>query len=190
MIALHPHHMEEEKTPETPKPVITRSMAEEASCSACGVEEPEMPAVLPDASWTTEKLIEALKDKNLLVRSNAVMFLGSRDISQIIEPLIQMLKDNEYIVKTNAMVVISGFGQQVFDRVLQALQDTDGDIRAGAAWILGELKDARAIEPLEIAAKDDYPLARIQAKASLIALGKGSKKEVGVTETSEELKRE
>ncbi|MDD1741706.1 MAG: hypothetical protein LUQ47_00070, partial [Methanotrichaceae archaeon] len=67
---------------------------------------------------------------------------------------------------------------------------TDGDIRAGAAWILGELKDARAIEPLEIAAKDDYPLARIQAKASLIALGKGSKKEVGITETSEELKRE
>ncbi len=183
--------IEEEKKPEIPKPIITRSMAEEVStCSTCGVEEPEMPEVLPDASWSTEKLIETLKDKHMLVRSNAVMLLANRDLSQVLEPLIQMLKDSEYIVKTNAMVVISGFGQQVFDRVVQALQDTDGDIRAGAAWILGELKDARAIEPLEMAAKDDYPLARIQAKASLIALGKGSKKEVGVTETSEELKRD
>lgn len=183
--------MEDEKKPEAPQPVITRSMAEEASaCGACGVEEPEIPAVLPDASWSTEKLIETLKDKNFVVRSNAVMLLGSRDLSQVLEPLIQMLKDKEYIVKTNAMVVISGFGQQVFDRMLQALQDPDGDIRAGAAWILGELKDARAIEALEIAAKDDYPLARIQAKASIIALGKGSKKEIGGAEPSEELKRE
>jgi HEAT repeat protein len=183
--------MEEEKSPVTPKPVITRSMAEEASaCGTCGVEEPEKPAVLPDASWSTEQLIEALKDKNFLVRSSAVMLLGSRDITQVIEPLIQMLKDKEYIVKTNAMMVISGFGQQIFDRMIQALQDPDGDIRAGAAWILGELRDARAIEPLELAAKDDYPLARIQSKASLIALGRGSKKETGGTEMIEDLKKE
>jgi len=50
-------------------------------------------------------------------------------------------------------------------------------VRAGAAWIIGELKDNRAIEALEKVAKDDYPLARIQAKASLLAMGKGKKKQ-------------
>ncbi|MCJ7444256.1 MAG: HEAT repeat domain-containing protein [Methanotrichaceae archaeon] len=183
--------MEEEKKPEIPKPIITRSMAEEVStCSTCGIEEPEMPEVLPDASWSTEKLIETLKDKHMLVRANAVMLLANRDPSQVLEPLIQMLKDSEYIVKTNAMVVIAGFGHQVFDRMLQALDDPDGDIRAGAAWVLGELKDPRAIEPLEVAARNDYPLARIQAKASLMTLGKGSKKENDRTETVGELKEQ
>ena len=193
--------MEEEKKSETQpeemkseasKPVITRSMAEESaiSCGACGTEEPEMPAVLPDASWSTEKLIEALKDKHMLVRSNAIMLMSKRDPAVVLEPLIQMLKDKEYIVKTNAMVIMAGFGHQVFDKMIQALDDADGDVRAGAAWVLGELKDPRAIEPLEKAAKDDYPLARVQAKASMIALGKEPKKEDLKDDTKDLLKEE
>ncbi|MFZ1316620.1 MAG: hypothetical protein WAR75_10225, partial [Methanothrix sp.] len=47
---------------------------------------------------------------------------------------------------------------------------------AGAAWVIGELKENRAVTALEKVAKDDYPLARIQAKASLVAMGKGPKK--------------
>ena len=43
--------------------------------------------------------------------------------------------------------------------------------------MMGELKDNRAVEALEKVAKDDYPLARIQAKASLVAMGKRPKKE-------------
>jgi HEAT repeat protein len=61
--------------------------------------------------------------------------------------------------------------------VIQALDDADKDVRAGAAWIVGELKDNRAIEALEKVAKGDYPLARIQAKASLVVMGKGPKKQ-------------
>ncbi len=178
---------EEEKT-EASKPVITRSMAEESaiSCNSCGVGESDVPVALPDASWSTEMLIEALKDKHMLVRSNAVMLMGKRDPALVLEPLIQMLKDKEYIVKTNAMVIIAGFGHQIFDRMILALNDVDGDIRAGAAWVLGELRDPRAIEPLEKVAKDDYPLARVQAKASMIALGKGSKKDDANTENKDQ----
>jgi len=182
----------EEGKSEASKPVITRSMAEESAipCGTCGVEETEMPAILPDASWTTEKLIEALKDKHMLVRSNAITLMGKREPALVLEPLIQMLKDKEYIVKTNAMVIIAGFGHQTFDRMIQALDDVDGDVRAGAAWVLGELRDPRAIEPLEKVAKDDYPLARVQAKASMIALGKGSKKEDTKTETKDQQKED
>ena len=180
----------EEKAPEgKPVPIVTRSMMEEA-CPTCGAEEPSMPAVLPDPSWSTEKLIIATKDKHMLVRSNAIILLSRREISESLEALIEALKDQEYLVKSNAMVAIAAYGKQVSDRIIEALSDADKDVRAGAAWIIGELKDNRAIEALEKVAKDDYPLARIQAKASLLALGKGKKKQEEKAEPKDEAEAE
>jgi len=180
----------EEKKTEGPKaPIITRSMMEEASeaCPSCGAEAaPKIPAVLPDPSWPTEKLVEATKDENMLVRSNAILILSKRSPSEALEPLIEALKDDEYIVKTNAMVAIAAFGQQVAERMISALDDPNPDVRAGAAWVLGELKDQRAVEALEKAAQDEYPLARIQAKASLVAMGRGPKTEKKAEENVEE----
>ena len=166
---------EENKTEEKEAPIVTRSMREEA-CPTCGAAEPTMPAVLPDMSWSTEKLIAATKDKHMLVRSNAIMLLSKRDMSESLEALIEALKDEEYLVKSNAMVAIAGYGKQVSERMIEALEDPDKDVRAGAAWVVGELKENRAIAALEKVAKDDYPLARIQAKASLVAMGRGPKK--------------
>jgi len=166
---------EENKTEEKAEPIITQSMRDEA-CPTCGATEPSMPAVLPDMSWSTEKLIAATKDKHMLVRSNAIMLLSKRDVSESLEALIEALKDEEYLVKSNAMVAIAGYGKQVSDRMIEALEDADKDVRAGAAWVIGELKENRAVAALEKVAKDDYPLARIQAKASLIAMGRGPKK--------------
>ena len=169
-------------------PVITRSMMEQSeSCETCGAAaESEIPKVLPDVSWSTERLVEASKDKNMLTRSNAVMLLGKRSPSESLEPLIEALKDKEFVVKTNAMVAIAAFGRQVLDRMIVAIEDANGDVRAGAAWVLGELKDQKAIEYLEKVAKDDYPLARVQAKASLMAMGRGPKREVKKEEPKEE----
>lgn len=167
---------EETKTEDKEAPIVTRSMAEAAS-PASGEQEAAMPVVLPDSSWSTEKLIAATKDKHMLVRSNAIILLSKREISESLEALIESLKDEEYLVKSNAMVAISAYGKQVSERVIQALSDADKDVRAGAAWIAGELKENRAIEALEKVARDEYPLARIQAKASLIALGRGPKKQ-------------
>jgi HEAT repeat protein len=167
---------EEKKSEDNAVPIVTRSMVEEA-CPTCGAEAPSMPAVLPDPSWSTEKLIAATKDKHMLVRSNAIILLSKREATESVEALIDALKDEEYLVKSNAMVAIAAYGKQVSDRIIKALGDADKDVRAGAAWIIGELKDNRAIEALEKVAKDDYPLARIQAKASLVAMGRGPKKE-------------
>jgi HEAT repeat protein len=168
--------IDEKKTEDKAQPIITRSMVEEA-CPTCGAQEPSMPAVLPDPSWSTEKLIAATKDKHMLVRSNAIILLSKREITESLEALIEALKDEEYLVKSNAMVAISAYGKQASERIIQALSDADKDVRAGAAWIVGELKDNRAIAALEKVAKDDYPLARIQAKASLLAMGKGPKQQ-------------
>lgn len=167
---------EETKTEDKADPIVTSSMKEEA-CPTCGAQAPSMPAVLPDSSWSTEKLIAATKDKHMLVRSNAIILLSKREISESLEALIEALKDEEYLVKSNAMVSIAAYGKQVSDRIIDALSDADKDIRAGAAWIVGELKDNRAVEALEKVAKDEYPLARIQAKASLMSMGRGPKKQ-------------
>jgi HEAT repeat protein len=179
--------LEEKKTEGKAAPIVTRSMIDEA-CPTCGAEAPSMPAVLPDANWSTEKLIAATKDKHMLVRSNAIMLLSKREPSESLEALIEALKDEEYLVKSNAMVSIAAYGRQVSDRMILALSDPNQDVRAGAAWVMGELKDQRAIDALEIVAKDDYPLARIQAKASLMAMGKGPKKEAKKEEPNEEKK--
>jgi hypothetical protein len=178
----------EEKKIEGKTPIITRSMEDEA-CPTCGAEAPSMPAVLPDPSWSTEKLITATKDKHMLVRSNAIILLSKRDLSETLEALIEALKDEEYLVKSNAMVAIAAYGKMVSDRMIQALDDADKDVRAGAAYVMGELKDNRAVEALEKVAKDDYPLARIQAKASLVAMGKRPKIEAKKVET-EDVKEE
>jgi HEAT repeat protein len=175
---------EEKKSEDNAVPIVTRSMVEEA-CPTCGAEAPSMPAVLPDPSWSTEKLIAATKDKHMLVRSNAIILLSKREASESVEALIDALKDEEYLVKSNAMVAIAAYGKQVSDRIIKALGDADKDVRAGAAWVIGELKDNRAIEALEKVAKDDYPLARIQAKASLVAMGRGPKKEARKVEVED-----
>ena len=125
---------EEKTTEDKAVPIVTRSMVEEA-CPTCGAEAPSMPAVLPDPSWSTEKLIAATKDKHMLVRSNAIILLSRREASESLEALIEALKDEEYLVKSNAMVAIAAYGKQVSDRIIQALGDADKDVRAGAAWI-------------------------------------------------------
>lgn len=134
-------------------------------------DEPEIPEVLPDESWPTDRLIEALSDKNMLVRSNAVSILGTRDGPEVVEALIQAMRDEDYVVRSNAMVKLSERGTAILDRILQALDDPDENIRAGAAWVLGELKDPRSIEPLQNAMNDENIIVRIQAKASLMAMG-------------------
>ncbi|MCX8207391.1 MAG: HEAT repeat domain-containing protein [Methanothrix sp.] len=134
-------------------------------------DEPEIPEVLPDESWPTDRLIEATRDKNMLVRSNAVSILATRDGPEVVEALIQAMRDDDHIVRSNAMVRLSERGAAILDRVLDALQDRDENIRAGAAWLLGELKDPRAIEPLKNAMKDENVIVRIQARASLMAMG-------------------
>ncbi len=174
---------DQEQKAEIPS-VITRSMAEAMEgCETCEVAEPALPQNLPEPGWSTQKLVEALKDKHMLIRSNAVMLLSKRSPEEATEPLIEALKDDDYMVKSNAMVALASFGKTIESRMIEALSDQDPAVRAGAAWVLGEFKDPKAIEPLEKAAKDENPLVRVQAKASLQAMGRwpqqkqGSKKQ-------------
>jgi HEAT repeat protein len=112
-----------------------------------------------------------VEDKNMLVRSNAVMILANRPEQVAVEAMIQAMKDREYVVKSSATVKLASRGKEILDRMISALEDSDDEIRAGAAWVLGEVKDKKAVEPLRKASQDENPVVRIQAKASLMAMG-------------------
>lgn len=136
------------------------------------IDDAEVPSVLPDESWSTEKLAEAAaNDKNVLVRSNAVSILGVRSGREAEEALISALKDSEHLIRSTAMVKLAERGKDIVDRMIEALSDEQKDIRAGAAWVLGEIKDLKAVEHLKRAAEDKSAEVRVQAKASLMAMG-------------------
>ena len=187
---------QESKEHEAPEaPIVTGSMAEaamEEGCATCeaAAEPAAIPHNLPEPSWSTEKLVESLQDKHVLVRTNALILLSKRSPQEAIEPLIQALKDDDYLVKSNAMVALAAYGKDISDRIMASLSDPDPGIRAGAAWILGEIKDSKAIEPLEKAAKDENPLVRVQAKASLQAMGRWPSKTLGVKKQEAPAKEE
>ncbi|TRZ68270.1 MAG: hypothetical protein D4Q77_01510 [Methanothrix sp.] len=134
---------------------------------------PKVPENLPDDTWPLEKLIEAAtKESNMLTRANAVNVLANIGGAEVIEPLIQALRDLEDPVKTNAMMGLAHLRKElVQDRMIKALLEGEvEEVRAGAAWVLGEMMDEKSMEPLQKIAEDDESvMVRVQAKASLLA---------------------
>jgi HEAT repeat protein len=156
--------MADEKSPTDTKNESAEQQAQNKS--------PDMPAVMPEESWTTERLIKTLQsDDNMIVRSNAVIILARREGQEAIEAMISALADGEQLVKSAAMVRLAEKGRPILDRVLEAMSDADHNVRAGAAWILGELKAPESVAALQKAVNDSSIVVRIQAKASLMSMG-------------------
>lgn len=135
---------------------------------------PQVPENLPDATWSVEKLAEAvMKESNMLVRANAVNALAKKGGPEVVEPLVSALKDPEGVVKANAMVGLSALGRDlVQDKMAELLQDkeTHEEIRGSAAWVLGEMMDEKSMDILKRAAEEDESaFVRVHAKASILA---------------------
>ncbi len=93
-------------------------------------------------------------------------------------PYIKKLGDSNSTVRDRAADKLIDMGADVVEALIAALKDRDADIRANAAWILGQIKDERAVEPLIEAARDRN--AKVRSYAAL-ALGKlGDKRAIPV----------
>ncbi len=62
-------------------------------------------------------------------------------------------------------------GEQAIPSLLPALKHDEPKVRANAAWVLGRIKDRRAIGDLQSAAGDSNPTVRIEVARSLVTLG-------------------
>ena len=114
-------------------------------------------------------LDEALHDREISVRSEALKSLGKIKGERACDLALSALKDQDWQVRYTAVTSLGEIGHnKAFDSLVEIMfgQD-DEEIRAWAAWSLGEIKDERAIEPLKKAYKTCPTEVMKKAKDSL-----------------------
>jgi HEAT repeat protein len=112
-------------------------------------------------------LITTLKDPDKEVRRAAAQSLGKIGDARAVEPLIAALKDKDTnplwaelegkrtSVRLLAARALSRIGTPAVEALIVALKDNDSDVRILAAKTLGEIGDARAVQPLLSALMDE-----------------------------------
>lgn len=103
-------------------------------------------------------LIDTLKDPDEDMRRDAAWMLGNIGDERAIHPLTEALKDPDEEVRFHVARNLGKFEEPAVPFLLDALEDQDEHVRRYAAWILGVIRDDRAILALEKALNDpsDY----------------------------------
>jgi HEAT repeat protein len=88
-----------------------------------------------------EPLIQALKDKDKVIRFGAADALGRIGDARAVEPLIQALKDEDYTVRAWAALNLGRIGDaKAVEPLTEALKDENDNVRHYAAEALEKLK--------------------------------------------------
>jgi HEAT repeat protein len=117
----------------------------------------------------TPGLIEALDDSDAKVQLLAAEALGNIGDERAVSPLIDKLPYAEPGVKRFILGALGKIGNgRALEPMVQALQEAaEGDVRASAAYGLGELGDAAAADALVAALGDDYKWVRFESCGAL-----------------------
>lgn len=108
------------------------------------------------------KFIADLKDKDPSVRWGAAWALGEIREPRALYPLISALGDDNIGVRRWAVEALdevdpkwrqSDLARRAGGEFIADLEDEDPSVRWGTVWALGQMKDARAVEPLTAALK-------------------------------------
>jgi HEAT repeat protein len=124
----------------------------------------------------TQKVVDLLSKKLMdydwRVRTGAALALKNIGDSRVIDPLLEIFfKDSSRDHREYAEVVLWEIGSPVVERLIQALEDPEPDIRVRAARLLGKIKDARAVGPLNrVLAKDGNLDVQMVARRALESL--------------------
>ena len=104
-------------------------------------------------------LITALGDEDWKLRASAAEALGKIGDPRAAQPLIAILVDSQWDVRSAAGKALDKIGARAFDPLVAALKNGGAlgaaGVRYYAAKALGQIGDARAVEPLIAALKDD-----------------------------------
>lgn len=95
-----------------------------------------------------------------------------------VEDLIKALEDEQsgdydsYIREREKIIEELGkIGEPAVESLIRALEDKNKQVRSGAAWALGEIKDKRAVGPLIRALEDDNNIVRSESAHALGEIG-------------------
>jgi HEAT repeat protein len=117
-------------------------------------------------------LIQALLDKDDVVRIAAADALGRLGDSQAKEPLLPLLKDPNAGVRTAAACALGSFGDlSVGEELLPLLRDPNWETRVAALESLGRLRDPRATEAVIACLRDPDREVREKAAECLGLIG-------------------
>lgn len=117
----------------------------------------------------TPALIAALDDADAKVQLLAAEALGNIKDERAVSPLIDKLPYAEPGVKRFILGALGKIGDgRALEPMVRALQEEpDGDVRASAAYGLGELGDAAAVDALTAALRDDHKWVRFETCGAL-----------------------
>ena len=137
---------------------------EDSNARACAAEA---LGKIGDAR-AVEPLCAALKDRNpdtWAVRCSAAEALAMIGDARAVEPLCATFTDGNGYVHWSVSKALKKFGSEAVGSLCVALKDRYWSVRCGAAEVLGEIGDARAVEPLRAALKDIEEVREAAAKA-------------------------
>lgn len=117
----------------------------------------------------TPGLIKALDDNDTKVQLLAAEALGKIGDNRAVSPLIDKLPYAEPGVKRFVLGALGKIGDsRALEPMVRALrEEPEGDVRASAAYGLGELGDAAATDALVAVLSDDHKWARFEACGAL-----------------------
>lgn len=113
-----------------------------------------------------ESLIKKLQSEVIDDSCRAAERLSELKDSRAIEPLIQVLGRGYNIryAASSALKKLKDVGIDITEPLIHALKDNNSEVRKEAANLLGDLKDARAIEPLIHADLDEVEVGHALKK--------------------------
>ena len=106
-------------------------------------------------TYGCDTLLRILKSDNSIIRENVIFTLGEYKDPKAILPLINALKDEDNDVWQSAQKALQDIGTPAIDALIASLKDENLNVRRRAPYILGSIKNTRAILPLINALKDE-----------------------------------
>jgi len=108
-------------------------------------------------SFGAGRYLRDIKSSNVLVRKNAIYYLGEKRVKEAVPLLIDLLDaDQPKSVKLNAVSALGKIQESSsVDVLIQLLDEKDDELREEAIWALGQIKDPKAIMPLSRLATDN-----------------------------------
>jgi HEAT repeat protein len=124
--------------------------------------------------WVSEQVIEALDDKNRLVRMGAADVLANLREPRAIDPLIKLLRDPDQEVAGHAWQPLSAIGEPSIQRLLEVASDENAFVRSCAANALARIREPNVVQPVARLLFDPDEHVRNSAGESLALLARAS----------------
>lgn len=119
----------------------------------------------------TEQLLNSIKDPDADFRLSIINILGDTGDLRGIPVLIDSLADNNEMINRAAMVSLVKIGSPAVDPLISTIEKAKINMRCRIYYVLGEIKDARSVQPLITGLNDNNDKVQLAAATALVAIG-------------------